>query len=179
MAFCEKCGMKVEGSDKFCPSCGATMPTGEAQPQQQQAQATVTDKIQNLNNTADTTGNFDTKDIADNKLMAILSYLGILVLIPMFACKDSKFARYHANQGLVLFGVEVAYIIISAILRAVIKVPSYWYGVYVGTYTPGWLNTILWLISIPLAILAVLGIINAANGKAKELPVIGKFKVLK
>jgi len=28
-------------------------------------------------------------------------------------------------------------------------------------------------------VLAVLGIINAANGRAKELPVIGKFKFLK
>jgi len=28
-------------------------------------------------------------------------------------------------------------------------------------------------------VLAVLGIVNAANGRAKELPVIGKFKILK
>ena len=37
-----------------------------------------------------------------NKVMAILSYFGILVLIPIFAAKDDAFARYHANQGLVL-----------------------------------------------------------------------------
>ncbi|MBE7048148.1 MAG: zinc ribbon domain-containing protein, partial [Ruminococcaceae bacterium] len=28
-------------------------------------------------------------------------------------------------------------------------------------------------------ILAIIGIINAATGKAKELPLIGKFKILK
>ena len=32
--------------------------------------------------------------------MAILAYFGILVLIPILAAKDSKFARFHANQGL-------------------------------------------------------------------------------
>ena len=30
-----------------------------------------------------------------------------------------------------------------------------------------------------LIVLAVIGIINAAGGKAKELPVIGKFQILK
>ena len=39
--------------------------------------------------------------------------------------------------------------------------------------------SLLGLVSIVFAVLAVIGIINAANGKAKELPVIGKFKILK
>ena len=44
-------------------------------------------------------------------------------------------------------------------------------------------TVILWPIALVCGIvsvvLAIIGIINAANGKAKELPVIGKFKILK
>jgi uncharacterized membrane protein len=34
----------------------------------------------------------------------------------------------------------------------------------------------VWIVFL---VLAIIGIINAANGKAKELPVIGKFTLLK
>ena len=44
----------------------------------------------------------DPADFEKNKIFAILAYLGILVLIPILAAKDSPFAKYHANQGLVL-----------------------------------------------------------------------------
>ena len=30
-----------------------------------------------------------------------------------------------------------------------------------------------------MAVLAIIGIINALNGRTKELPIIGKFKILK
>ena len=45
----------------------------------------------------------DPNDVQSNKVMAILAYFGILFLIPLLAAKESPFARYHTNQGLVLF----------------------------------------------------------------------------
>ena len=65
-------------------------------------QESFEEKITSLNNTADTTIEFDNQDIQNNKIMAILSYFGILVLVPILAAKESKFARFHANQGLIL-----------------------------------------------------------------------------
>ena len=44
----------------------------------------------------------DPDDAEKNKIFGILAYLGILCLVPIFAAKDSPFAKYHANQGLVL-----------------------------------------------------------------------------
>ena len=41
------------------------------------------------------------------------------------------------------------------------------------------LSTILGLVWIVFGVLAVIGIINALKGKAKELPFIGKIKLLK
>lgn len=45
---------------------------------------------------------FDEKDIAENKYVAMLSYLGILCLVPLLAKKESPFAQFHARQGLVI-----------------------------------------------------------------------------
>ena len=56
----------------------------------------------NFINTPDTTAQFDPQDIELNNRLSLLSYLGILVLVPIFLVKRSRFARFHANQGLVL-----------------------------------------------------------------------------
>lgn len=183
MAFCGKCGTQVNDGVRFCPSCGAQM-GAQGQPNQgaqQQAnpQNNFSSKISGLNQTADTSGEYDPNDIANNKGMAVMAYLGLLWLIPFFMRKESKYVQYHCRQGITLVLFEIAYSVLSAILTAIIKTPHYIYGIYYGSYTPGWLTTILWLISIPLFIIAIIGILNAVNGRAKELPIIGKFKIMK
>ena len=175
MAYCGKCGTKVDENVKFCPSCGNPMeaPAPEQQAQQTQQNTAQTDfsaKFANLNNTADTTAEFDQADITNNKAMGILAYLGPLVFIPMFAAKGSKFARFHANQGLTLFIACGAWSIVYSILNWIILAISW--RLY-------FISSIIGLCSLVFLVLAVLGIVNAANGRAKELPVIGKFKFLK
>lgn len=186
MAFCGKCGTKVEDGVKFCPACGTGIEASggvttetaapAAQPAAQSAPAAdVTSKLQNFNNTADTTAEFDRADIEQNKIMGVLSYLSWLVLIPLFAAPKSKFARFHANQGLALAIVEVVWWIATAILTAVLWAIlgySAW-GIY------SLITTLLGLVNIFFVVLAILGIVNAANGNAKALPIVGKFKILK
>lgn len=128
--------------------------------------ADLNDKLNELNNTADTTAEYDANDIAANKVMGILAYLSWLVIIPLFGAKESKFARFHCNQGLVLAIAEVIAWVLFGILR---KLPliGWIFGLCEG------------LLSLVCFIFAILGILNAANGKAKELPIIGSFKLLK
>lgn len=124
------------------------------------------DKFNELNNTADTTAEFDQNDIENNKVMAILAYLSWLVLIPIFAAKESKFARYHVNQGLVLAIAEIVCWVALGILG--------------GLPLIGWIFRVIdGLFSLVCLIFAVIGIVNAANGRAKELPIVGKFKIFK
>lgn len=190
--FCGKCGAKLEDGVKFCPSCGAIVATAQPEPTptpEPTSTPTPTPqqndfgaKVQGVVNTADTTGEYDKKDIEDNKVMAMLSYFGPLVFIPMFVKKDSKFCRFHAGQGLTLFLVDVAYGIVNAVLTAILKAifPYQWTSWI--TYSRGFvynaLTTVLSLIWIPIGILAILGLINALNGKAKQLPIIGKIDIL-
>ena len=176
MKFCGKCGTQIEDNVKFCPGCGAPaeQPAQQAQPQQtplpQQNQNNFNQAFQNLNNTADTTAEFDQNDINTNKGMAILAYFGPLVFIPMFAAKQSKFARYHSNQGLLLLIAAVAWSIVYGIINAILLAISW------RLYT---ISSIIGLLSIVFFVLFIIGIINASNGRAKELPIIGKFKILK
>jgi len=113
----------------------------------------------------------DYDDAEKNKIFGILAYLGILCLVPILAVKDSPFAKYHANQGLVLFLVEVVLWITLAVISGI-----------AWTILPSslfFIVSILQLIYLgPLALL-VIGIINAAQGKCVPLPVIGGIKILK
>ena len=165
MAFCSKCGQQMADGVKFCPSCG-----NPVQATQQQSPG-LGDSYQRFANTPDPTAQFNPQDIANNKAMAILAYLGILVLVPIFAANNSPFARYHANQGLILLIVNIVLMIAAAILSAIFVAISW--RLY-------FLSTLFWLIaSIIILAFVIIGIINAASGKAKELPIIGKIRLLR
>ena len=126
----------------------------------------------NILDMPDTTSYYSRSDIEGNKLMAVLSYLGILVLIPILAAKDSPFAKFHATQGLNLLIVRVAWSIVSGIIGAIL-------GAIGVTFLSVLWSIITWLVSIVIFLTMVIGIINAAQGKAKELPIIGGFRILK
>ena len=99
----------------------------------------------------------DQKDVDDNKIMGILAY--IFFLIPLLAAKESPFARFHTNQGLLVFLLYVAssVIMIIPILGWIIGPIGYFFG-FVCT---------------------IMGIINAIGGKTKDLPLIGKYRIIK
>ena len=88
-----------------------------------------------------------------NKLLAALSYVNILFLIPLLFVQDDEFARFHAKQGARLF-------VCNAI------------GTVLGS-----IFSIGWVINLLLIYLMVVGIKNALNGKWEPLPYIGKFKL--
>ncbi len=163
MAKCPNCGAPMEDNAKFCPSCGA--PVNEAPKTENQGEQNKNENFfTQLNDTPDTTADYTKEDIDKNKVMGVLAYLGLLVLVPLLAAKDSKFARFHSNQGLVLLIAEGICSVLSAILSLI----------------PFWLIRLpIYLVQIALFVLAIIGIVNAAGGKAKELPLIGKITILK
>lgn len=161
MAFCNKCGNQLPDGANNCPNCGA--PAGNTQQNTQNAQ----DFVNNMMNTNDTTSQFDPQDINNNKGMSVLAYIGFLFLVPLLACPNSKFARYHTNQGLVLFLLEFALGVVTGIL-GIIPIA--------GLIIVGLLSAVGGIFTL---VLMIMGIINAAQGQAKELPLIGKITLLK
>lgn len=130
-----------------------------------------------LNETADTTAQFTPQEIEEGKVMSILAYLGILVLVPILAGKESKYIRFHANQGLLLCLAWIAWVIIDGILNAVLRA-ILWRGLSMWDlyYTTSWILDLVYLV---IGVLSIIGIINVINGRAKDLPVIGKYRILK
>ncbi len=126
----------------------------------------------NLFQMTDRTAEFEQEDIQNNKAMNILSYIGLLVLVPIFAAKNSKSARFNANQGLVLLIIEAAGSITFGIISAIFSMPILKFLKWIP-------DTLSWLWWAACAVLAVFGIVNAARGFVKELPIIGKFQILK
>ena len=144
MRICRKCGAQVADRVMACPQCGAPMIEPPKTPQQ---------------------------DVEQNKVMAVLAYFGILVLIPILAAKESKFARFHANQGLILLITGVAY---SIFVQVVIKIVA-----FISYALAGIVGIALGLAWLLLLVLAIIGIINAVKGEFKQLPLIGQFQILK
>ncbi len=112
------------------------------------------------------------EQIKEGKSLAWLSYFGILFLIPLLVYKDNPFSKYHARQGMVLFFAEVVLGIIWGILGAIVGV------IFMASYS-AWAicGTILWIVMailwIGIAVLAIIGIIQSAQGKFWKMPIFG------
>jgi len=180
MAFCNNCGAQVQDGTKFCGSCGqpmasentASQQNQQSKPGQQQQQGfqqsidLVTKLVQN---TADETSSMDPADIEKNKVIGGLAYF--IFFLPLIACPESKYGRFHANQGLLYLILFVAGGIVRAVLSSVI---------YAISWRLWWLSSLLSLIIwVPILIIGVSGLINGFSGKAKELPIIGQIKIIK
>lgn len=167
MAFCQNCGQQLPESANACPNCGA-FANAQAAPQQEapQQEAPQQDALA----TPDA-------DVQESKVLAWLSYLGLLFLIPMFVKKQSPYCQFHVKQGATLCATELAYTIVTQILLAIIGAifPSryYYFGMHSAVYNI--FSTLFSLGSIFLAVLAIIGIVNAATGKKTELPLISKI----
>jgi uncharacterized membrane protein len=101
---------------------------------------------------------FSAEDIEKNKVISALAY--ILFFLPLVVCPESSFGKFHANQGLLLLIVGFAGSIVLGIIPVI-----------------GWI--ILPLFSLIVFIFGIMGLIGALNGKAKELPIIGKYRIMK
>lgn len=98
-------------------------------------------------------------DVQENKIYGILAYIGILFIVPLLAAPKSPFAKFHANQGCILFIASVALSLVA------------------------WIPILGWIVGFAgwvfLLVLAIMGIVNAANGEMKKLPLLGDFEIIK
>lgn len=132
MAFCEKCGTQIPDGVNVCPSCGAST----------QTQAQI-------------------NDVEAHKILAVISYMGMLVVVPLLSgkYKNSPFLRFHTNQAFVLC---IGYLV--PMLLAFI--PS------IGA-------ALCSVLILGIAALQILGIISAVKGETKPLPIIKGIKIIK
>jgi len=101
---------------------------------------------------------YTTEDIEKGKTMAGLSYL--IFFLPLVVCPESRYAKFHANQALLLLITGIAGNVILGIIPVI-----------------GWM--LMPVFGLGVLALGIMGLINGFGGKAKRLPLIGKFSILK
>jgi len=106
----------------------------------------------------------DKADAEKNKVMAIVGYIiPFLFFIPLISDgKNSPFAKFHANQQLNFLLFTVVGYIVSSVLMVILIGFLLWFVVMIGSIA-----------------FMIMGIINAAKGEMKPLPLIGGFTLIK
>jgi uncharacterized membrane protein len=96
---------------------------------------------------------------SDRTIFLVLSYVGILSLVPLLAKKDDAEVQWHAKNGVVLFGAEVIWVIVRIILS---RIPAVACGmVFVGC--------IVWLGFLAISIICIM---KAVQGQRFRIPIL-------
>ena len=119
---CPQCGRETPSDAGACSSCGAPVKPGAGTDAPAPAQP----------------------EIREARGITWLSYVNVLLLIPMFALKDNRFAMHHVKQGLVLLAIFIAAAVVSLlpVLGTIASIVGY----------------------VVVAVLSVVGIANSLMG---------------
>jgi len=112
----------------------------------------------NMDEKKNETGKVNLSNLDNDKLFAILAYF--LFFIPILAAKNSKLAMFHANQSLILLIIWVVVWFVSAIIPLIGAVISM-------------------IVGLGVLVLWVMGVLSAAKGEMKPLPLIGSYTLIK
>ena len=106
-----------------------------------------------------------TSPSSDRTLMIVLSYLGLLALIPYLTKKDDAEIHWHAKNGVGLLILDVVVWVVFMIIAWVL--PSNLLGCGVGM-----IQCVVW---IGILVLHVYCIVQAVGGKRPRIPVVTDF----
>lgn len=134
--------------------------TQQNQQYQQQAYYQYSQPIDIYDHTAE----FDTKDISDNKVIAMLVYLlgTIGIIIALLASQTSPYVAFHVRQALKFTVIDILLGIVALVLCFTIIVP-----IAAG------------IMMLVLAIVRIICFFQICGGKAKEPAIIRSFKFLR
>jgi len=106
-------------------------------------------------------------DVEKNKVLAVVGYIfPILFFIPLITdAKNSTFAKFHANQQLLLLISYIALQVAGSVIFSILRLY--------------FLLFLLPLCSLALFVLAIMWAISASRGEMKPLPVVGGIELIK
>ncbi len=112
------------------------------------------------------------RDIHQNKGMALLAYLGVLVIVPLVFGQHSKFVRHHTNQGLILMVLEV---VVWVGCKTLMLLGYPLFHLHALVYLTSFVGGLIWLV---FAMFSLMGLLHVAGGSFADLPVVGSYEVL-
>jgi uncharacterized membrane protein len=98
---------------------------------------------------------------SDRTIFLVLSYLGILCLIPLLGKKDDPEVQWHAKNGTVLLFAEIAWVIVRIALS------------YAGVGCLGSVvDCVVWLGFLALSVFCI---VKAVGGQRFRIPLLTDF----
>ena len=95
--------------------------------------------------------------------MLVLSYLAFLGFIPLIAGKRDREVRWHAANGLLLFGAVAAIGIVATVIGVLVPTLSCVYPI------------VMFLVLVLYVIIAILAVVKALNGERLIVPGISRY----
>ena len=106
--------------------------------------------------------------VSDNRnLWIVLSYLGLLALIPLLVEKDDPEVQWHAKHGLVLTAAEFILFVGLSVIGMVIGAMSAGLGCILGLVWP--------IVMVGVLVLHVMCIVKGLKGERFLVPGISEF----
>jgi len=91
-------------------------------------------------------------DVNERQLMAALSYVGVLVFVPLLMRKNDPFVYWHAKQGLVML-----------------------IGIVISLVAAAWIEILGSLLFAVLMLFDLIALVKALLGKQWKIPIIGQL----
>ena len=172
--FCVNCGKQIADGSAFCDQCGAAQapaqqptPQPAAPVQQPNYQQPVYQQQPAYQQPAydpyDHTAEFDPKDISDNKVISMLTYLlgAVGIIIALLAANNSPYASFHVRQSLKF--------VVITVLGAIVAVLTCWLILPYIAYM---------IFLVVLFVVKIICFFQICSGKAIEPYIIRNFKFL-
>ena len=132
--------------------------------------------VENFVNTEDHKSEYNELEVKQNKTPSLLTYIPLVSLYYILSgkYKNSEYLKFHVNQGLNITILTVIVFFISETINMIFSRNS-----LVLNSTPVILSFIIYTLYFVIFLGILFGVINTSNGNSKELPLIGKIKLLK
>lgn len=164
--ICPNCGNEVTTTGTHCPFCGSPLSVDAGQAQAQYQQQTGSQYQQQAGPQYQQYNQYNqyqqpsqsSMDAKTASIVCYLTWIGLLIAV-IAGDKNDPFFKFHLNNAVII-------LISGLILGVVCVIPII-----------GWLVGIVG--EIFLFVCFIMGLVSAINGECKELPIIGKYQIVK
>ncbi len=104
---------------------------------------------------------------ANRQVMIVLSYIGLLALIPLLAEKEDKEVQWHAKHGLVLFVAWIVLMVAVQVVIVMLNQVSNSLGCVVSMATP--------FLGLAYLVVAIMCILKGTQGQRFLIPGVSQY----
>jgi len=103
----------------------------------------------------------------NRQVMIVLSYIGLLALIPLLTEKEDKEVQWHAKHGLVIFVAWIVFMVAAQVVVMILSNVSSSLGCVVSMATP--------FLGLAYFVVVIMCILKGTSGQRFIIPGVSQF----